>query len=442
MSVRHLFVALLAAASLAGCKSFAPVEGPSPPDPAAVRTNVLDEATVSVAVLTDEQSRARFGVDLAEHGLQAIWLRIENRSPQVMWFQVPALDLDYYSADEVAYLCRGDVPKADFEAMRQRLRDESMHVRLAPGTVHEGHVYVPRAVGGRYVNVELGLPGRRVVTGFAIRLPDGDFDFENLKPETHYAGRERPDLDAAGLRRTLEQLPCCVTDGSGTRPGDPLNIALVGSAEDVLTALSRSGWTFTHRINLRTIEREIGAAISGTAYPTAPVSSLYAFGRKQDVALQRGRRTISQRNHLRLWLAPFTHDGRAVWVGQISRDVGVKLTPKSPTLTTHVIDPEVDETRQYLLQGLLARGLAPTFGYTTGVGPAPRDAPRLNLTDDPYFTDGLRLLVVVSRDPVPHEAVVRLDWEDEQGPIAAGQSAPRQGSAPAAASPAPASPRP
>jgi hypothetical protein len=423
----RLLLAGAATLLLAGCATpFAPVDDPAVPAQTAIQTKQLPEAAVSTAVLTDAEARERFGVDLGNRGLQAVWLRIENRTTELMWFQVPALDLDYYSADEVAYLCRGDVPGAQYEAMRQHLRDQSMRVRLEPGTIEEGHVFVPRAVGGRYVNVELGLPGRRVVAGFPVRLPDGDFDFENLRPEAHYAGTTLPDLDADGLRRRLEQLPCCTTDASGDGQGDPLNLVLVGSAGDVLTALSRAGWTFTHRINLRTVRKEIGAAIAGSAYPSAPVSSLYTLGRKHDVAMQRGRQTISQRNHLRLWLAPFTYEGRPVWIGQVSRDIGVKLTTKSATLTTHVIDPEIDESRQYVLQGLLARGLVVQFAYTAGVGAAPRDAPRRNLTDDPYFTDGLRLVAVLSPDPVPHSAVVRLDWEDEPGPVATGQSERRR----------------
>jgi hypothetical protein len=47
----------------------------------------------------------------------------------------------------------------------------------------------------------------------------------------------------------------------------------------------------------------------GSEYLNAPVSPLYVFGRHQDVALQKARDTVSQRNHLRLWLAPFTIDG-------------------------------------------------------------------------------------------------------------------------------------
>jgi hypothetical protein len=424
--VRAVTVAA-AAVTLAGCATpFAPVDDPGVPGAAAIRSSTLPEAAVAVAVLSDDEARARFGVDLAAHGLQAVWLRIENRTDSVMWFQVPALDLDYYSADEVAYVVRGDVPRAQFEAMRQHLRDESMRVRLAPRVTEEGHVYVPRAVGGRYVNVELGLPSARVVTGFPVRLPDGDFDYEDLRLETHYVGQALPDLDDAGLRRAVEQLPCCSSDSDGERRGDPLNLVLVGTTGDVLTALSRSGWTFTHRITARSVGREITAALGGVAYPTAPVSALYAFGRRHDVALQRGRQTITRRAHLRLWLAPFTHGGQPVWVGQVSRDVGIKLTPHSPTLTTHVIDPEVDETRQYLLQSLLARGFVTRFAFAAGVGAAAPDAPRRNLSEDPYFTDGLRLVAVLSPDPVPSATVVRLDWEEEPGPVATGQSPRRR----------------
>jgi hypothetical protein len=419
--------ALLAVLLLAGCATpFAPMYDAAVPAQAAVQTKQLPEATVSVAILTDAEAKARFGVDIASRGLHAVWLRVENRTAGLMWFQAPALDLDYYSADEVAYLCRRDVPRADFEAMRQHLRDQSMRLRFEPGVTEEGHVFVPRTVGGRYVNVELGVPGRRIVAGFPVRLPDGDFDFEDLAPETHYLGTALPDFDTEGLRRHLEQLPCCATDSGGDRPGDPLNLVLVGTSGDVLTALARSGWTFTHRIDLRTIRKEIGAALSGAAYPSAPVSSLYALGRKHDVAMQRGRSTISQRNHLRLWLAPFTYDGRPVWLGQVSRDIGVKLTSKSATLVTHVIDPVIDESRQYLLQGLLARGLVTQFAYAGGVGAAPPGAPRTNLTDDPYFTDGLRLVAVLSPDPVNHSQIVRLDWENEPGPVAGGQSERRR----------------
>ena len=111
-------------------------------------------------------------------------------------------------------------------------------------------------------------------------MPDGDFDYERLDPGKTYAGVALPDLTLDQLRATLEQLPCCATNADGDAEGDPLNIVLVGEPNEVLNSLTRSGWSFTHRITLRTVRREIGAAVEGKPYSVAPVSSLYVFGRQ------------------------------------------------------------------------------------------------------------------------------------------------------------------
>jgi hypothetical protein len=154
----------------------------------------------------------------------------------------------------------------------------------------------------------------------------------------------------------------------------------------------------------------------------APVSSLFLFDRKQDFALQRARPTISQRNHTRFWLAPFTFRGRQVWVGQVSRDIGIKLTPNSPSLTTHVIDPEVDLTREYLLHSFLDAGLVSSFGFVKGSTAATRAEPALNLAKDPYFSDGLRLVIALSAHPRPYHEVRSMGWEQSAAPMAESQS--------------------
>ena len=115
---------------------------------------------------------------------------------------------------------------------------------------------------------------------------------------------------------------------------------------------------------------------------------------------------------MRLWLAPFRYQGRSVWVGQISRDIGVKTTTKSPTLTTHVIDPYVDDAREYLLQSFLHHHAVKRFGFVAGVGEATLEQPRTNLTDDPYFTDVLRLLVVLSQQPTPPHRARNFHWQE------------------------------
>jgi hypothetical protein len=87
-----------------------------------------------------------------------------------------------------------------------------------------------------------------------------------------------------------------------------------------------------------------------------------------------------------------------VWLGQISRDIGVRFTKK--TITTHKIDPDVDETREGLLENLAYSQALAKVAYLGGVGEAPIDQPRANLTGDPYFTDGYRLVLWVTSHPV------------------------------------------
>ena len=88
---------------------------------------------------------------------------------------------------------------------------------------------------------------------------------------------------------------------------------------------------------------------------------------------------------------------------QISRDIGVRLTRR--TLTTHAIDPDVDETRWYLLQDLFFSEALERFGLVAGVGAAPQDRPRHNYTGDPYFTDGRRAVLWLTSRPVSYHHV-------------------------------------
>src|SRR5262249_6656005 len=128
----------------------------------------------------------------------------------------------------------------------------------------------------------------------------------------------------------------------------------------------------------------------------SPVSALYVAGRCQDFALQKARQTINKRLHLRLWLTPRRFKGKPVWIGQISRDIGVRFMLKTRNLTTHKIDPNVDDARDYVLDDLMEGGRVTLVTYVAGAVAADRTAPRHNLTGDPYFTDGLRAVAVFS----------------------------------------------
>ena len=100
------------------------------------------------------------------------------------------------------------------------------------------------------------------------------------------------------------------------------------------------------------------------------------------------RDTISARNHLRLWHTPWRVEGKPVWVGQVSRDIGVRLTLKTWNLTTHRIDPDIDDARDNVLGDLVETRRVSVVGFVAGGHKRTRETPGRNLTGDRYYTDG------------------------------------------------------
>ncbi len=417
-------LALYAICLLAGCATtYTPQALESPLSPERIHTDQRENVIVSTAILADQEAQLLYGVDLAEAGLQAIWLRIDNRSDHSHWLLVSALDMDYFEPDEAATLFHWRLDEEDEERAIRRFRELAMPFKTVAGTVNEGYVLAPRHEGGRYVPILLMGESHALNYGFSVPLLDSEFDVDTLKMEVLRGVADLPDIDLATLRSRLRELPCCTTDEDGEDEGDPLNLVLLGEATDVMAALTRSSWSFTHRVNFDTVRRMVGAAISGNPYPVAPISPLYLFDRSQDIAMQRARSNIFQRNHLRLWLAPFRFDGKPVWVGQVSRDIDVKATIKSPTLTTHVVDPNVDEARESLLQSLLISGAVRRFGFVSGAPKATVVAPGSNLTGDPFFSDGLRLVVQIStHGSTALQDVEFYDWRDSEDPLGGNES--------------------
>jgi hypothetical protein len=174
-----------------------------------------------------------------------------------------------------------------------------------------------------------------------------------------------------------------------------VNLAVIGDFDTLLGAFA-ARWDESETISLATCWKTVRAFLLGANYRYSPVSSLHLFGRDQDIALQRTRHSINERLHLRLWLTPLAFEGQPVWVGQVSRDIGVRFTTKAWNLTTHRIDSDVDESRDYVIEDLLVAGRVKAAGYVAGVGACTPDAPRRNLTGDPYYTDGKRAVILLA----------------------------------------------
>jgi hypothetical protein len=104
------------------------------------------------------------------------------------------------------------------------------------------------------------------------------------------------------------------------------------------------------------------------------------------------------------------HD-RPVWIGSISRDIGVYFTTRAWNLTTHAIDPAVDEARRYLREDFALSQSVLRWGQVRGVGAASEEAPHRNLMWAPWWTDGSRLVMALSDEPVALEDQRFFYWD-------------------------------
>ena len=364
--------------------------------------------TVAAAVPSAGESRQLFGASLYGRGVQPVWLEIKNRGATRLTFLPLGLDAAYFTPIEAAALQQRDREMLDTEMSRYYF-ESGMAIVLYPGETRSGFVFTGLDEGTKAFNVDLvGQDDEQYRFTFFIPVPGLKIDHHNVDWNALYAADAVVDYSQAGLKRYLESLPCCTTDRDSKAKGDPLNIVVIGDPRDVYYAFIRAGWDETETVYRGSAIRTAISFLFGGKYRYSPVSSLYVFGRAQDVALQKARSTIHERNHLRLWYTPARYEGKPVWIGQISRDIGVRFTTK--TILTHKIDPDVDETREFLLENLAYAQSLARIGYVGGVGAADVDNPRGNLTGDPYFTDGYRVVLWVSSEPVDIADIDFMPW--------------------------------
>jgi hypothetical protein len=385
------------------------------------QTRKQADLEVTLAVLGDRESHRFFGVRMARRGMQPLWVRVVNRSKEAHRLDLLAIDASYYTPLEAAYVNHYSLgkhllsfgllawlylpllPLLVFKVIGARGANRRMNAffkehgfssgAIRPGAERSGFVFTGLDEGMKNVEVKL-LAGDHVQEfSFSVEVPGLDVRTEEDEADET---RERKEVNAAGLRSWLEGQPRCTSNKRGSAEGDPLNLVVVGDRASVLQCFG-ARWDEAEAITLATCWKTFKAFFLDSGYRYSPVSPLFLDGRQQELALQRARASINERIHLRLWRAPLAFEGQRVWIGQVSRDIGVRFTPRTWNLTTHKIDPDVDEARDYVGDDLMAAGRVSRLGHVAGVEAAPPEAPRRNLTGDPYFTDGSRAVLILSR---------------------------------------------
>ncbi|WP_425523729.1 LssY C-terminal domain-containing protein [Rhizobium setariae] len=181
--------------------------------------------------------------------------------------------------------------------------------------------------------------------------------------------------------------------------GDPINVGLVGSKEQLIRGFAAAGWDPADKITLRS-SADIGlSVVLDRPDLDAPVSPLFYEGRKQDLAFEKAvGKSADQRNHVRFWMTDKTGpDGRPLWLGSASFDRGVGFSHDTGQVTHH-IGPDVDAERNLMIGNLLEAGQLSTTYEIAGIGATKTGR---NGGGDPYFTDGKALIGVLRIPPSP-----------------------------------------
>jgi len=191
---------------------------------------------------------------------------------------------------------------------------------------------------------------------------------------------------------------------------------LAGSSTGTLRTF-RAGWDETEKLTLASAWRTLRAAFFGEVYEYSPMSSLHVYGRSQDVGFQKARDTIHERRHLRIWLSDMKFRGEHVWVGTITRDIGVYFTPRAWNLATHAIDPAVDEVRHYVREDFQVSPVG------RALGPRPRRRLRERRRSAPQPDERT---LVDRRSPARRRALEALDSDAGAGVLLLGLERRRQ----------------
>ena len=386
-----------------------------PTDPLAFKyrsqSSTSGDVTVTVAVPTMTEAVAIYGVELNRKFIQSVWVEVKNNSARTYWFLPSGLDPNYFSPSEAAFAFHTNSKEKNHQ-LDEKFHNLEFQNPVQPRSTRSGFVLVNLDEGFKAVDID--LISREDVKNFSFIVSDPDFkgDYKEVEFRYLYADTDIINIvDAEELRRALEALPCCTTNDEGDEHGDPLNVILVGEGNDILAALIRRNWHATEAVWSQSIKRTITSFLKGERYRYSPFSPLYVYGRRQEIGFQKSRGTIHERNHMRFWQTPIRYRGKKVLIGQISRDIGVKFTFKSPTISTHIIDPDVDEARRYFVEDMAYSQAVSQIGYVNGVGAVTKGAPRINLVGDPYYTDGLRAVLFFEPRPYSLTEIDLLDWE-------------------------------
>jgi hypothetical protein len=201
-----------------------------------------------------------------------------------------------------------------------------------------------------------------------------------------------PKANAAAI---FDGQPTITETGDG-HPGDPINLAIVGSDRDLVVAMNAAKWEPADPLSFDSSVRIAVDSVFRRPDEHAPVSSLFLFKRKQDFAFEQEiGDSPRQRRHVRFWKSDMTIDGRPLWLGAATLDERVGLSHTTAQVTHHIA-PNVDEMRDLIVSDLEKAKEVERLKWIDGFH---KTLEGKNGGGDPWKTDGR--LAVIELVPAP-----------------------------------------
>lgn len=203
----------------------------------------------------------------------------------------------------------------------------------------------------------------------------------------------QPPAAAVETHPAVARSPRHTTTAQG-RKGDPVNVAFVGTEEELHRMLHGAGWYAADPITLRTSLRIAADVVLRKPYDHAPVSDLYLWERKQDLAFEQPvGDSPKQRHHVRFWRsAEVDASGKPLWLGAATYDERVEISRTTGGIT-HKISADIDRERNKVVVDAHKAG---SLAHVYWIDQFHRDREGHNGGGDPYFTDGRLAVGVIS----------------------------------------------
>ncbi len=177
-------------------------------------------------------------------------------------------------------------------------------------------------------------------------------------------------------------------------PGDPLNVGLVGTDEDIHRAMLAAHWYPADPTTLGSALRIATDVVFRRPFDEAPVSPLYLYGRKEDLAFEKPvGDNPRERHHVRFWRSKkLDRDGKPLWLGAATFDTHVGLSHDTGQITHH-ISAAVDNDRDLMIGDLEKAGV---LSSTHWIEHFHKELEGKNGGGDPWRTDGKLAVGVIA----------------------------------------------